>query len=51
LGKFPAHKLFDLIRVDRRDPQVLSRRFGDYEVSVPEPKDLPAGVSINILEG
>jgi len=51
LGKAPAHKLFDLIRVDRRDPQAPPRRFGDYEVSVPAPKDLPEGVNLTVLEG
>jgi len=51
LGKAPAHKLFDLIRVDRRDPQAPPRRFGDYEVSVPAPKDLPEGVTLTVLEG
>ncbi|MGO9176659.1 MAG: type I-C CRISPR-associated protein Cas7/Csd2 [Desulfobaccales bacterium] len=51
LGKAPAHKLFDLIRVDRRDPQAPPRRFGDYEVSIPEPKDLPEGVNLTVLEG
>lgn len=51
LGKAPAHKLFDLIRVGRRDPQAPPRRFGDYEVSVPGQKDLPEGVSFTVLEG
>jgi CRISPR-associated protein Csd2 len=51
LGKAPAHKLFDLIRVDRRDPQAPPRRFGDYEVSVPAPKDLTEGVTLTVLEG
>ncbi|MEW6660767.1 MAG: type I-C CRISPR-associated protein Cas7/Csd2 [Thermodesulfobacteriota bacterium] len=51
LGKAPAHKLFDLIRVDRRDSQTPPRRFGDYEITVPEQKDLPAGVTLTVLEG
>jgi CRISPR-associated protein Csd2 len=51
LGKAPAHKLFDLIRVDRRDPQAPPRRFGDYQVSVPKPQDLPDGVTLTVLEG
>ena len=51
LGKAPAHKLFDLIRVSRLDPQAPPRRFGDYKISVPEQKDLPEGVSLTVLEG
>lgn len=51
LGKAPAHKLFDFIRVNRRDPQAPPRRFGDYEVSVPDAQDLPAGVTLTVLEG
>ncbi len=51
LGKAPAHKLFDLIRADRRDPQAPPRRFGDYEITFPEQKDLPAGVTLTVLEG
>jgi CRISPR-associated protein Csd2 len=51
LGKFPAHKLFDLVRVDRRDPQTPPRRFRDYAVAVPAPQDLPEGVTLTVLEG
>ncbi len=51
LGKAPAHKLFDLIKVTRRHPETPPRRFADYEVSLPTPETLPDGVTLTVLEG
>lgn len=51
LGKAPAHKLFDLICVRRRDAKTPPRRFQDYEVTLPRPEDLPPGVTLSVLEG
>ncbi len=51
LGKAPAHKLFDLIHVRRRDPKAPPRRFQDYEITLPRPEDLPDGVTLTVLEG
>jgi CRISPR-associated protein Csd2 len=51
LGKAPAHRLFDLIKVTRRNPATPPRRFADYEVSLPQPETLPAGVTLTVLEG
>jgi CRISPR-associated protein Csd2 len=51
LGKAPAHKLFDLVQVARRDPQAPPRRCDDYEIFIPEQKDLPEGVMLTVLEG
>jgi len=38
LGNAPAHELFDLIRIQRRDPKVPSRSISDYSIVSP-----PAG--------
>lgn len=43
LGNTPAHKLFDLVKVERaNDPGIPARSFADYRVSVNEP--VPEGV-------
>lgn len=51
LGKAPAHKLFDLVKVTPRNLETPPRRFADYEVSLPTPETLPEGVSFTVLEG
>ncbi|MGQ9688432.1 MAG: type I-C CRISPR-associated protein Cas7/Csd2 [Desulfobaccales bacterium] len=51
LGKAPAHKLFDLVKVTRRHPETPPRQFADYEVSLPTPETLPPGVTLTVLEG
>lgn len=43
LGNAQAHRLFDQVRVTRRDPTRLPRSFDDYEVVV---GDLPSGVTL-----
>lgn len=45
LGSAPAHKLFDLVTVTRKDPSRPPRAFGDYEVTVNTP-EVPAGVRL-----
>ena len=44
VGCAPAHKLFDLVTVERRDPSAAPRRYQDYTVAVDEAA-LPQGVS------
>lgn len=45
LGNAPAHKLFDLVRITRKDESGMpARAYSDYEVSVNE-EALPAGVT------
>lgn len=44
LGEAPAHKLFDLVAVRRRDESAPARSYGDYEVRIDE-DHLPAGVT------
>ncbi|MCK4593773.1 type I-C CRISPR-associated protein Cas7/Csd2 [bacterium] len=49
LGNAPAHKLFELVKVDRKgDPAKPPRTFGDYEVIVEE-GGLPQNVELEEL--
>ena len=45
LGNAPANKLFDLVKVERKDKSVPARSFGDYEVTI-DKVNLPSGVVI-----
>lgn len=44
LGNAPSHKLFDLIRVERKDKSKPARSFEDYEINID--KNLPNGVKL-----
>ena len=44
LGYAPAHKLFDLVKVEHKDGVTAPRSYGDYTVSVDE-THLPSGVT------
>jgi len=48
LGCAPAHKLFDLVKVSKKDGVSFPRAFSDYEVSV-DRKNIPNGVKLGIL--
>ena len=45
LGNAPAHKLFELVKVEAKDPNRPARSFSDYEITVDESK-LPKGVQL-----
>jgi CRISPR-associated protein Csd2 len=45
LGNAPAHKLFELVSVDKNDEEKPARQYSDYTVKIDTSK-LPAGVSI-----
>ena len=45
LGNAPAHQLFDLIKVIKKDDTGIPRNYSDYEVFV-EKSNLPAGVNM-----
>ncbi len=45
LGSAPAHKLFDLIKVTAKNPDIPARHFSDYNVEIN-----PENVSINGVE-
>ena len=41
----PAHKLFDLVSVERKDKTKPARSFSDYEIVV-DKANVPAGVEL-----
>jgi len=45
LGSAPAHVLFDLIKIKRKNPEVPPRSYSDYEVEI-DRAALPEGVNI-----
>lgn len=44
LGNAPAYKLFERVKVTKKDPRKAPRSYADYEVTV-DTKDLPEGVT------
>lgn len=49
LGCAPAHKLFDMVSVQRKEGVTVPRAYTDYEISVAQ-EQLPSGVNCQILE-
>ncbi len=47
LGNAPSYKLFDLVKIEKKDKSLPARSFSDYEFSVGKP---PAGVEKEIKE-
>ena len=45
LGNAPAHKLFELVKVEAKDPSRPARSFSDYEITIDESK-LSEGVEL-----
>ena len=48
LGNAAAHKLFDLVAVERKDKSKPARRFDDYSITI-DKDSLPTGVTIEEL--
>lgn len=46
LGNAPSHKLFDLVKIAKKDGVVVPRKFADYEVNVPKKEDIPSGIEV-----
>lgn len=46
LGNAPSHKLFDLVKIAKKDGVVVPRKFADYKVDVPKKEDLPSGIEV-----
>ena len=46
LGNAPSHKLFDLVKIVKKEDVVVPRKFADYEVVVPTKEDIPSGVEV-----
>ncbi|WPL16445.1 CRISPR-associated protein Cas7/Csd2, subtype I-C/DVULG [Thiorhodovibrio winogradskyi] len=49
LGNAPAHKLFDLIRIERTNPAAPARQIGDYRVHAPQPGPLADFPGVELL--
>jgi len=45
LGNAPSHKLFELVKVEKKDSVVVPRQFGDYIVTINK-TDVPQGVTL-----
>lgn len=45
LGNSPANKLFDRIKITRKNPEVIARKFSDYNVDI-DKSNLPTGIKI-----
>ena len=45
LGNAPAHRLFERIKIIRKDPTSPARAYSDYEVTV-DKESIPAGITI-----
>lgn len=51
LGNAPAHKLFDLVQVEKNIPAGQEpRKFENYEIRVPIEADLPSGIEVNTYD-
>ena len=46
LGNAPSHKLFDLVKIVKKEDVVVPRKFADYEVVVPKKEDIPSGIEV-----
>lgn len=46
LGKTPAHKLFNRIKIKSKDQSSPPRSFDDYEITVNKKEDWPSGVEL-----
>ena len=46
LGNAPSHKLFDLVKIEKKPGVSVPRKFADYEVEVPTDNNLPSGVHV-----
>ena len=49
LGNAPAHKLFDALKIRRRDESLPARCFADYAVELDE-SSIPAGVTVEFRD-
>ncbi len=47
LGCAPAHKLFDMISAEKKDKEVIPRKFSDYKIKIDMSK-LPNGISLGL---
>lgn len=50
LGNAPAHKLFELLKIEKKEADKLPRKYSDYNVSL-KTSGVPEGVEVIIPEG
>ena len=48
LGNAPSSRLFDLVKIEKKDGVAVPRKFADYKVDVPSSDMLPSGVHIEV---
>lgn len=48
LGHARASELFDMVKVEKKKDVVLPRSWSDYEVIIPDQKDLPKGITLEV---
>ncbi len=46
LGNAPSHKLFDLVKIEKKPGVSVPRKFADYTVTVPDDSELPSDVHV-----
>ena len=46
LGNAPSHKLFELVKIAKKQDVAVPRKFADYEVVVPKKEDIPSGIEV-----
>ena len=46
LGNAPSHRLFDLVKIEKKAGVEVPRKFADYDVAVPDDSALPPGVHV-----
>ena len=45
LGNAPSHKLFDVVKIAKKDGVTVPRKFADYDVTI-DNSAIPAGVEV-----
>jgi CRISPR-associated protein Csd2 len=45
LGNAPSHRLFDLVKIEKKPEVAVARKFADYDVTL-DRAALPAGVEV-----
>ncbi|MCR5382816.1 MAG: type I-C CRISPR-associated protein Cas7/Csd2 [Lentisphaeria bacterium] len=47
LGNAPSHKLFDLVKIEKKGDVAVPRKFDDYKVTLPQKEEIPNGVEMS----
>lgn len=49
LGNVASHKLFDMVKISRKQDCQVARNFSDYNVEIPKSTELPVGIEITVI--